>query len=912
MNEGLSFNTPQEELAYLRSKVLETERKLESLNIPRERDEVIKESIKTFEAEEAKVFDAARDREAELHADTLLKENGDVALEHIIKVTEAQGVISALKVVEKLGNWKLEDDLHDFLVGLVRDGLPPRGVGDKGPMYRALRMTLFEVVLPDKDSADNQILKTVISSMEQFYAGMLSVSEKDTLGRNYFVLEIANASSSEEFVFYVAVPTEKQMLFEKQLLSIFPAAKLFEKEKDYNIFSTGSFALASVATFKEPSAMPLKTYEAFDFDPLNTILNTFSKISKEGSGAALQIVFNPQGDMYTKRYTNAIKLLEKGTKTKDALAERSTLGEVGNVFSSMFSSSKKEKEGESKIIDSRAIEQVRQKLNSPTISTNIRIAVSAKTESEANTILSDIESGFNQFEVPGVQKLIFKRVKGGDTAEFFRNFSFRLYSLDETLPLNLKELTSIFHFHTQALSGRSELKQTQSAGAAAPMGLHQAGNLLGINKFRNIETKVYIGAEDRLRHFYAIGQTGTGKSTLLKNMVIEDIKRGDGVCMIDPHGVDIQDILANIPPERMEDLIYFDPASTDRPMALNMLEYNPLFPEQKTFVVNELFSIFQKLYGGNPESMGPMFEQYFRNATMLVIEDPDSGSTLLDVSRVLANKQYRQLKISRCKNPIVVQFWTEVADKAGGEASLANIVPYITSKFDVFLANDIMRPIIAQEKSSFDFRDIMDKKKILLVNLSKGRLGDINANLIGLILVGKILMAALSRVDSIGGNMPPFYLYIDEFQNVTTNSIATILSEARKYKLSLNIAHQYIAQLEDNIKNAVFGNVGTLAVFRVGTDDAEYLERQFAPVFSQKDIMNIDNRNAYLKMLVDGRPVKPFNVETLPPPQGKPEQVALLKELSFAKYGGNREQIEADIMKKYAKPPEPAKPEIKI
>jgi hypothetical protein len=302
-----------------------------------------------------------------------------------------------------------------------------------------------------------------------------------------------------------------------------------------------------------------------------------------------------------------------------------------------------------------------------------------------------------------------------------------------------------------------------------------------------------------------------------------------------------------------------------------------------------------------------MFEQYFRNATMLVIEDPETGNTLLDVSRVMANKKFRDLKISRCKNPIVVEFWKEVAEKAGGEASLANIVPYITSKFDVFLANDIMRPLIAQEKSSFDFRDIMDNKKILLVNLAKGRLGDINANLIGLILVGKILMSALSRVDSMDKGFPPFYLYIDEFQNITTNSIATILSEARKYRLSLNIAHQFTAQLQQNIKDAVFGNVGSMVSFRISSEDATLLEKQFAPVFTAKDLMNIDNRNAVVKMLVDGKPTKAFNIETLPPPKGNPNSVESLKNLSYLKYGGDRSYIEAEIMKKYQKAPEPSK-----
>jgi hypothetical protein len=385
-------------------------------------------------------------------------------------------------------------------------------------------------------------------------------------------------------------------------------------------------------------------------------------------------------------------------------------------------------------------------------------------------------------------------------------------------------------------------------------------------------------------------------------MIVQDIKNGEGVCMIDPHGLDIQDILGQIPLKRVNDVIYFDPAYTERPMGLNMLEYDSRFPEQKTFVVNELLSIFKKLYGAVPESMGPAFEQYFRNATMLVIEDPATGNTLLDVSRVLADANFRRLKLSRCNNPIIVQFWREIAEKAGGEASLANIVPYITNKFDVFLANEIMRPIVAQEHSAFNFREIMDERKILLVNLSKGRLSDVNANLIGLIVVGKILMAALSRVDVLGEKeLPPFYLYIDEFQNITTDSISTILSEARKYKLSLTIAHQFITQLEEKIRDAVFGNVGSLGVFRVGIEDAEFLKKQFEPVFSAVDIMRIDNQNAYMKMLTNGRPIKPFNMETLAPAMPHKELAEKIKELSYLRFGRNRAEVNEEIMKKYRK-----------
>ncbi|OGP30379.1 MAG: hypothetical protein A2067_00775 [Deltaproteobacteria bacterium GWB2_42_7] len=328
-----------------------------------------------------------------------------------------------------------------------------------------------------------------------------------------------------------------------------------------------------------------------------------------------------------------------------------------------------------------------------------------------------------------------------------------------------------------------------------------------------------------------------------------------------------------------------------------MLEFDPKYPEQKTFVVNEMMGIFNKLFdmkiGG-----GAMFEQYFRNSAFLVMEDPESGSTLLEITRVLADKQFRDMKLAKCKNPIIKQFWVS-AEQTSGDQSLANFVPYISSKFDNFISNDIMRPVVLQQNSVFNFRKIMDEKKILLVNLSKGRLGDINANLIGLVLVGKIQMAALSRVDMFGKPINDFYLYIDEFQNVTTDSIASILSEARKYRLSLNIAHQYINQLEENIKNAVFGNVGSMAVFRVGTEDANFLEPKFKPIFNAQDITKLDNYNAYMSMLINGQPTKPFNIKTIAPERGDREIIDDLKQLSYMKYGRDREEVEKEIMARY-------------
>jgi hypothetical protein len=469
-------------------------------------------------------------------------------------------------------------------------------------------------------------------------------------------------------------------------------------------------------------------------------------------------------------------------------------------------------------------------------------------------------------------------------------------------------MTTMIHLTATGVSTSRELKSSKAKKAPAPVELAKEGITLGVNKYGGSEIPILFGKKDRVRHFYVIGQTGTGKSILLQNMIVQDIKNGDGVCYIDPHGSDIVDILGAIPPERHKDVIYFDPAFAPRPMGLNMMEYDPNYPEQKTFVVNEIFSIFEKLFGSVPESLGPMFQQYFRNGAMLVLEgQPPGTATLADIPRVLANSKFRKECLKNSKNPIVNQFWTEIAEKAGSDASLENVVPYITSKTDIFLANDIMRPIIAQPKSSFNFRKMMDEKKIFLANLSKGRLGDQNASLLGLFIVGKITQAALSRADAKAGSLPTFYLYIDEFQNFTTPSISVILSEARKYGLALNIAHQYIKQLDEKIRDAVFGNVGTKMIFRVGVEDAEFLEKTLKPEFVARDIQGQENYTAYLSMLVNGIPSKPFDVNTQPPPQSDYSIVETLKSKSHQEYGRDREQVEKEIQDRYMpSAPDPA------
>jgi hypothetical protein len=913
------FSSHTDELAFLRERLAHLEKKIESGERAPTGEEpaqsVVKEYAKAPAESVLHTDMRLPEHEAEAIVLNLPPEPHDARMVEFLTVLQERGVKNALTVVAKLGSPHLQDDFHRFLAEYIKEGYPTPGIKEREPLYKGLAMALYEVSLPHLDAEElKRELKPLISAMEQFYAGMRSVAG-DAKERNHFSVEIAQPAEGEEVIFYVAVPKEHATLFEKHILGVFPDARVSEHNTDYNIFNDTGAVSASYAELKAPDVLPLRLYQTFDVDPLNVILNTFSKFAHSGEGAAVQLVVRPADESVGERFKKVRDKAQKGNSLKDALKDESFAMDFAKTAWEMFSSESgkkkdddKEKREREKVPDAVLLEHLKNKLATPLFAVNLRVVASASDRARAETIRHGLESAFNQFEEGGGNRFGFVGASGGRQDALVRAFTFRLFAGDESMTLNAAELTTVVHFPASELRSATQLKRSKAGSAPAPLSVPTEGIVLGLNRHREATKEIRFAPDDRLRHFYCIGQTGTGKTTLLKNMIVQDIARGEGVCMIDPHGTDIGDILANVPRERFDDVIYFDPAYTARPMALNMLEYDPAYPEQKTFVVNELLAIFSKLFDMKVAG-GPMFEQYFRNAALLVMEDPGSGSTLVDLSRVLAEKSYRELKLSRSKNPIVVQFWREVAEKAGGEASLQNIVPYITSKFDVFLTNDIMRPVIAQEHSSFNFRRVMDEKKILLVNLSKGRLGDINANLIGLILVGKILMAALSRVDAPRDSLPPFYLYIDEFQNITTDSISSILSEARKYGLSLNVAHQFIKQLDEKIKDSVFGNVGSICAFRTSAEDAEVLEKQFEPVFGANDIMNIDNRNAYLRLLIHGRPEKPFNIETLPPAKGDLAVAEELKALSYERFGRDRAEVEAEVMRRYEKPrPTPTTP----
>jgi hypothetical protein len=903
--EGAPVTSPEEELAQLRAQVEAKERELASRGESLPRVEIVHERILAHKnrAPEKTLAPEYRMAPAETHriALNLSPQDDDATMLELQGIMETRGIHNAFSVLAKLNSPHIEDDFHRFLVQYVLSGMSIKGMGESQPEWKALHMTLYEITLPEGSGSEGERAKSfkeLTSAMEQFYAGMLAVEDAYANEPPYFTLELAVPTDAPHLKFYASVPQSRADLFEKQLLAVFPNARVNPQPDDYNVFTEDGTSYGSYATLAHEHALSLKDYTDFDYDPMNSLLNAFDKLAAEGEGASVQFVVKPKVGVYDATHRRILSALRNGESRGRALKISHEFGkEVSRELGEMFRSQKKG-EGE-KQVDEAAITSVEKKHAAPMTETNIRIVSSSRDPKHADRMLGELEAAFNAYEDTTGNRITWKRVKGSKAERLFREYSFRLPAPSSRMALSIRELTTMYHFPPNGVASSPHLAQTRFATAAAPIGMRQAGIHLGANSFRGNTTEVYMEPQDRLRHLYVIGQTGTGKTSFLKTLIEQDIKNGEGVCFIDPHGNDIMDVLASIPPERYEDVIYFDPAYLDRPFGLNMLEYDPAKPEQKTFIVNELLAIFRRLYGDVPESMGPAFEQYFRNATLLVMEDPASGSTMLDIARVLSDTEFRYKKLARSRNPVVNQFWNEIATKAEGEASLANIVPYITNKFDDFTANDFMRPIVGQQESSFKFRDIMDNRKILLVNLSKGRLGERNANLLGLVLVGKLFMAALSRADSVGKDLPPFYLYIDEFQNITTDSIPGILSEARKYKLSLTIAHQFLKQVDEKIRDAVFGNVGSMAVFRVGEEDAEFFGKQFAPTIQPLDFVNIENYNAYVRMLAGGVPQKPFNLTTLPPYRGNPGQVDDLRELSYLTYGRDRREVETMIHERY-------------
>ncbi|MFA5870725.1 MAG: type IV secretory system conjugative DNA transfer family protein [Candidatus Paceibacterota bacterium] len=751
-------------------------------------------------------------------------------------------------------------------------------------LIEQLSTKLFLIKLP-RESKEGRDLKKEISISEQLISALASFKKP-------FAFEVAVPHVGEEIHFYISVSQVASEAVTRQIHALWKDADVTQVD-DYNIFNPSGTISAFSLSQHDYYVVPLRTYQEFESDTFLSVLGGLSRINEVGEGCAIQYIIRPAPMSAKNNIQKAIKDLKSGKNAKEVIYSSGnndfSFKEIGDV--AMKGNVPLEKK-EEKSIDDHTIKMLEGKISKPLFSVNVRVIASAPSESQAKAITDGIAAGFAQFSAPERNEISIRYYKKPETLT--HKFIFREYAKDEVMVMNSEELASIFHFPT-AFTEVSRVSYLKSHEAPPPSELPSEGLIIGESRFHGMQREIRLTREDRRRHLYLIGQTGTGKSVFLNNASGQDILNGEGVCLIDPNGDLFEDVLNRVPESRAKDVIVFDPSDLDRPLSVNMLEYDARFPEQKTFIINELMMIFDTLYDLKATG-GPMFEQYARNALLLLMDDPSAGYTILEIPRVLSDSHFREMLLSKCTNIIAKDFWEKEAEQAGGEATLANLVPYITSKFSTFIANDYVRPIIAQSKSSLDFRKIMDEGKILLVNLSKGRIGELNASLLGMIIVGKLTMAAFSRADIADRETrKDFYLYIDEFQNFTTPSISTILSEARKYRLCLTVAHQFIAQLKDPIRDAIFGNVGSMISFRIGPNDAEFLERQFLPTFTKNDLVNIDNLNAYAKILINSKVYPPFSLFIPFPPKGVATRGAQIREYSRLLYGRPRVDVDAEI-----------------
>lgn len=726
---------------------------------------------------------------------------------------------------------------------------------------------------------------------------------------DHFCFEIV--AHGGKISFYFAAPTDKALYLEQQINAHYPEASI-EEVSDYNAFDSKGIVGAGFMMPKRDYIFPFKDYTEMEADAMNSLINVMSKLNDDES-LTVQYTMRSANKAWHRRMKEMVEKAQRQQSTKEIYRLGGSVinGAVNfivyhlivAIFQSFEPKEAENKERPKELTEKERemLKKMEEKNSKAGLDVNLRVIACSADKLRIDTLLNNVSDAYSEYNYYQYGNS-FSKLNRNDQTQTISHFINRRFIESQSFLLNTQEMVSIFHLplpHTET----PNIDWLTSKMAPAPTNLPNDGIILGYNVYRGVKTPIRYKKEDRRRHAYLIGKSGTGKSVELFNMAIQDIQNGEGVCVMDPNGDLIEDLLNAIPPERAEDVIVFSPGDVERPLGLNLLEYDPRYPEQKSFVINEMINIFDKLYDLKATG-GPMFEQYMRNALLLIMDDPETGSTLMEIPKVLADENFRRLKLSKCKNVTVIDFWTKEAEKAGGEAALANMVPYITSKLTPFISNDMMRPIIGQQTSAFNIRDIMDNKKILMVDLPKGAIGETNAYLLGMIIVGKILMGALSRTDMAQEDRKDFYLYIDEFQNFTTDSICQILSEARKYALSLNIAHQYIGQLSKNgdekIKEAIFGNVGTMVSFKVGSEDAEFLVKDFGPVFNEYDLVNV-GRGGFIKLLVDGQTTRPFSFQTIWPRMGqmRPGMADKIRSLSRYKFGQDKRIADYEILKRW-------------
>ena len=763
------------------------------------------------------------------------------------------------------------------------------------PLLIHLPPTTEDIEAGNRD--DRDVSNEAISKAQVMYSILASTTTKGVktklYGERHFSFEIIAKDGLIRY--YAIVPAVLTETVRQAIQSAYPTARVEEKREE-NIFRGGG-GINAVAgaelTLNKESYLPIATYEETKRDAQMALLNALGSVGK-GEGATVQILFRPAQKNWSEKAKQYIDNLQKGKKTK-------TVGGNLGDFAMDLIRAPWEVPGEHEKTEQTTLSSIKQdeiaaitnKMRYPTFETLIRVIASSASEPRSQAIMGGIVSSFSQFNSPELNGFKVNTLK--EPKKLVIDYTFRFFPVRiKNNILNSVELASIFHLPEQNAIPTSSVERQLVKQVDGPAKLATEGLFLGTNEYRGNKKPIYLQEKDRRRHMYVIGQTGMGKSVFLENLAFQDMCDGRGFAFIDPHGDAVEALLKRVPEERIDDVIYFDPADIEHPVGMNMFEFTS--EDQKDFIVQEGISMLQSLFDPqNQGFFGPRGQHMFRNAALLLMSDP-AGATFIDIPQCFTDPEFVKSKLKYVTDKAVYDYWTKEFPASQKSNDAGEVITWFSSKWGPFIANTIMRNTLGQVKSGFNIREIMDTKKIFLVNLSKGRLGDINANLLGMIFVMKFQQAAMSRQDIPEDQRQDFCLYVDEFQNFATDSFESILSEARKYRLNLIVANQFMTQLTEKIREALLGNVGTIICGRIGITDAELMVKAFTPTFTAEDLTKTPNFAAVTKVMMFGMPSAPFTM-SLPAPMGEANEdlMKTLKVYSATRFGKTRSEVEQEI-----------------
>ena len=777
---------------------------------------------------------------------------------------------------------------------------------------RGLKMVPIRIHLPppsdDLETGgrdERDVVDEVLSEAQTMYNIIASTAMKGFKTRLYGQRHISfEIVASDGLVrYYAVVPAVLTETIKQAISAAYPAARLEEVEME-NIFSQqgkmqgvigGEFEL------KKDFYYPIATYQESRRDAARALLDALSGVER-GDGAAIQIMFRPAPENWTNKSNQKVESIRNGKSKKGSAAGALDIMEALWKPPTYGINNSSADFPQLTALENEEIQAIEDKTKYPGYEVLTRVITSSSTATKSQAILQSIVSAFSLFDSPRYNGFKFNMTT--DVDELITAYIFRFFpqSTNKNI-LNSVELSTIFHLPDQNSIPTGKVERQRIRQVDGPTEPMREGLLIGVNEFRGIEKQIRLGINDRRRHTYIIGQTGMGKSKLLENLAYQDIMEGRGFCFIDPHGDSVEELLGMIPQSRMDDVIYFDPSDTENPLGFNIFEIES--PEDMDFVISETNSMLESLFDpGNTGVVGPRMQNIVRNAALLLMSDPDGG-TFMDIPKVLVDPEFAKQKIKYLRNQRAIDFWTKEWPASQRSNDAGELVSWVVSKWAPF-ESGLINNIIGQKKSAFNIREVMDNNKILLVNLSKGKLGEAAAKLLGMVFVMKFQAAAMSRADIPEDERKDFCLFVDEFQNFATDSFESILSEARKYRLNLILANQFITQLKDSIKGAIFGNVPNKIVGRIGIEDAEILQKNFTPTFTAEDLTRTPNYNSITTVLVNGFPSAPFTMKLLPPIGRSNSEIREgLRKYSASKYGRPRAIVEDEIRKRLSVNPTP-------